>query len=135
MSGVDISPEVVDRVLRALFTSTNGVDEFVAVQKVVYSQSARIAELETENSQLRDAVYIDDLTVTLQAQDKATFLERIAELEAKLATARADAWEMAIGAILYNKIGPKKGADMGVYNHAIDVSGGVIRLLIEKETK
>ena len=107
----------------------------VNLRGAVAGLESRIAELEAENSQLRDAVYIDDLTVTLQAQDKATFLERIAELEAKLATARADAWEMAIGAILYNKIGPKKGADMGVYNHAIDVSAGVIRLLIEKETK
>ena len=131
MSGVDISPEVVDRVLRALFTSTNGVDEFVAVQKVVYSQSARIAELETENSQLRDAVYIDDLTVTLQAQDKATFLERIAELEAKLATARVDAVEDVVAEI---DCGGCYGQCADPANCRVEEAKR-IRAMIEKETK
>ena len=43
----------------------------------------RIAELEAENKTLRDALYIDDLTVTLQGKDRAaaiTGMERALDL-------------------------------------------------------
>jgi|GEM_PF-4425307 len=43
----------------------------------------RIEELEAENARLRDAVYIDDLTVTLQGKDRAaaiTGMERALDL-------------------------------------------------------
>lgn len=35
----------------------------------------RIEALSAENAQLRDAVYIDDLTVTLQGEDRAAAIE------------------------------------------------------------
>ena len=50
----------------------------------------RCAELEAQNRLLRDAVYIDDLTVTGMADDKAALKARIEELEAKLAGAVAE---------------------------------------------
>jgi len=53
----------------------------------------RCAELEAQNRLLRDAVYIDDLTVTGMADDKAALKARIEELEAKLEKAVAMALE------------------------------------------
>jgi hypothetical protein len=47
----------------------------------------RIEELEAENRLLKDAVYIDDLTVTGMADDKAVLKARIVELKAKLGKA------------------------------------------------
>jgi hypothetical protein len=47
----------------------------------------RIQELHDENARLRDAVYIDDLTVTLQGKDRAV---AIAGMERALDLINAD---------------------------------------------
>ena len=44
---------------------------------VEYVRSDRIEELEAENRLLRDAVYIDDLTVTMQANDRSKAMAAI----------------------------------------------------------
>jgi hypothetical protein len=44
---------------------------------VVYVRADRIEALTAENARLRDAVYIDDLTVTLQGEDRAAAIEGI----------------------------------------------------------
>ena len=124
MSGVDISPEAVDRVLRALFTAPKGVDEFVDVQEVAYSLSARIAELEAK---LKEAG-LSELSALGQAMDAYTAQ---LEAEAKLAKARADALKEAAAEI---DCGGCYGQCADPANCRVKEAQG-IRDLIEKETK
>lgn len=81
---------------------------FVNADRIVAAE-ARIEALTAENAQLRDAVYIDDLTVTLQGKDRAAAIEGLGRA---LDLLRADMVDEA-KASLRATLAEMKGEDRG----------------------